>query len=226
MSRNPAEDPRYQRVRRQLIATLLQLAGERPAETITVAELASSASVSRATFYAHGSSPAALLAATLIGELRPRLDALAEQMSHPGADYVGLWRRIYRELLQHVLDHRAVYEVITSRDSTVSSALTNYFEEASSRYLHAITGLLTGPPVSPLWTAMAISQQAHSMVAVIHAWIATGMTDPPEQVVDVYLTLAPPWQLARPNPDGSITLRRTRSAARRVAALPAGPEDS
>ncbi|QIK72629.1 TetR/AcrR family transcriptional regulator [Propioniciclava coleopterorum] len=224
MSRTPADDPRYRRVRQQLIAALLDLAATRPAETITVAELATAAGVSRATFYAHGASPAALLAETLVAELRPRLDALAEQMSHAGADYVGLWRQIYQGLLEHVRDHRAVYEVITSQESTVSGALTNYFEEASSRYVHAMTALLTGPPVPPLWTAMAISQQAHSMVAVIHAWIVTGMTDPPEDVVEVYLTLAPPWQLARPDADGSITLRRSRSATGRRKALPAAPE--
>ncbi len=39
--------------------------------------------------------------------------------------------------------------------------------------------------------AMAISQQAHNMIAVIRAWIVTGMAESPEQVVDVYLTLAP-----------------------------------
>ncbi len=224
MSRTPSDDPRYRRVRAQLVSALLALASTRPAETISVAELAADAGVSRATFYAHSTSPAALLAETLIDELRPRLDALAEQMSQPSADYIGLWRRIYQGLLEHVRDHRGVYEVMTSRESTVSSALTTYFEEASSRYVHAITGLLAGPPVAPLWVAMAIAQQAHSMVAVIHAWLVTGMTDPPERVVDVYMTLAPPWQLARAGADGTITLRRSRSTAAQRPALQRGPD--
>ncbi len=221
MTRTPADDPRYQRVRQQLVTALLELAGARPAESITVAELAAAAGVSRATFYAHGTSPAALLADTLIAELRPRLDALAEQMDHPGADYAGLWRRIYQEVLEHVLDHRAIYEVLTARQSAVSSALTRYFEEAAGRYVHAIARVMTGPPAPPLWTAMAISVQAHTMIAVIHAWITTGMTAAPEEVVDSYLTLAPPWQLARPDADGTITLRRSRAASHRRPELPA-----
>lgn len=213
MSPSPStnSDPRFQRVRRQLVDAVLLLGGQRPAESITVAELTSAAGVSRAVFYAHASSPAALLADVLIAELRTGLDGLAEQMSRPGADYVALWRRIYLTLLDHVQAHRAVYEVLTTQESAVTSALVSYFEEAARQYITAITALLTEPPTGELWAAMAINQQAHNMIAVIRSWIVTGLVDPPETVVDVYLTLAPPWQLARPDADGRISLRRTRS---------------
>jgi AcrR family transcriptional regulator len=198
-------------VRQQLVDALLELAGSRPAESISVAELTAAADVSRASFYGHSSSPARLLADTLIAELRPSLDTLAEQMGRQDADYVELWRSIYVALLRHVRAHRAVYEVLTEHESSVSSALTSYFEEAASRYVHAVTARLAGPPVSELWTVMAVSQQAHNMIAVIRAWILTGLRDRPEDVVEVYLTLAPPWQLARPDADGTISLRRTRA---------------
>lgn len=211
MRRPTAHDPRYRRVRQLLVDALLELAGSRPAETITVAELTATAGVSRAAFYGHSTSPARLLADVLIDELRPRLDILAEQMGQDHADYVELWRAIYIALLQHVGSHHAVYEVLTAHESAVSSALTSYFEEAASRYVQAVTSRLAGPPVSELWTVMAVSQQAHNMIAVIHAWILTGMRDAPEDVVEVYLTLAPPWQLARPDADGRISLRRIRS---------------
>lgn len=211
MARTSVEDPRYRRVQHVLINAVLDLAGRMPAESISVADLAAAAGVSRTTFYARAASPAALLSAHLIGELRPQLDTLAEQMSQPDADYVGLWRRIYLALLEHVAEHRAVYEVITAHESAVSAALTAYFEEAAQRYLDVVTARLEGPPASDLWVAMAVNQQAHTMIAVIHAWVGTGMVDPPEHVVDVYLTLAPPWQLARPDAAGRISLRRSRS---------------
>lgn len=219
--RTPNDDPRYQRTRRQLVSALLELAGSRPAETITVSELTAAARVSRATFYGHSTSSAALLAEVLIAELRPAFDPLAEQMSHPGVDYIEVWREMYLALLAHVGGHRAVYEVLTSHESAVSSALTSYLEEASRSWVLAVTRQFEGPAPTELWMSMAVNQQAHNMLAVIRAWITTGMTDPPDTVVDTYLTLAPPWQLARPE-SGPISLRRLRSP--RVAHAPGRDE--
>ncbi len=207
-TRPRADDPRYQRVRGRLVEAIFELAGSRPAETVGVSELTSAAGVSRAAFYGHAASPAALLSDALIAELRPSLDVLAEQMSHPGVDYIGLWRQIYLTLLDHVRTHRAVYEVITARESAVSSALTTYFEEAATMYVMDIVDQIEGPPMTALWVVMAINQQAHNMLAVIRSWILTGLADPPETVVDTYLTLAPPWQLARPDDRGRISLHR------------------
>jgi AcrR family transcriptional regulator len=209
--RTTVDDPRYQRVRQLLVRAVLDMAAAQPAETISVAQLTSEAGVSRASFYAHATSPAALLADALIAELRPNLDSLAQQMTDDHADYVSLWRSIYLVLLSHVQRHRAVYEIVIAHETAVSSALTAYFEEAAAQYVGAVKVRLDGPPPGDLWVAMAISQQAHNMIAVIRAWIVTGMAESPEQVVDVYLTLAPPWQLARPDADGRISLRRARS---------------
>jgi AcrR family transcriptional regulator len=211
VARERADDPRYQRVRGRLVQALLELAASRPAESISVSELTAAAGVSRASFYAHASSPAGLLADLLIGELQVELDRFSEQMSHPGADYVNLWRQIYLVLLAQVRRYQAVYTIITAQESSVSSALTAYFEAAARPYIQALTAQLEGPPVSELWVSMALHQQAHNMMAVIRAWIVTGMTDSPDTVVDTYLTLAPPWQLARPNEQGVISLRRVRS---------------
>lgn len=211
MARVTADDPRYQRVRGRLIQALLELAATRPAESITVSELTSAAGVSRASFYAHAASPAGLLADLLIGELQAELDQFSEQMAHPGADYIDLWRQIYLVLLAQVRRYQGVYTIITAQESSVSSALTAYFEAAARPYIQALTAQLEGPPASELWVAMALHQQAHNMMAVIRAWIVTGMADSPDTVVDTYLTLAPPWQLARPNEQGVISLRRVRS---------------
>lgn len=220
MGRSTTDDPRYLRVRAKLVAALLDLARTRPAEEITVSELTAAAGVSRTAFYSHAGSPAQLLADVLVGELRPRLATLAESMSHPGARYVDLWRAIYMTLLEHVQAHRRIYELITSGNSAVFSALISCFEEAARRYVDAIRDRLDGPPVTELWAAMAVQQQVHNMIAVIGAWIATGMLEPAEAVVDTYMTLAPPWQLARPDEYGRVSLRRTRSLQDHTAVLP------
>mgnify|MGYP000965533580 CR=1 FL=1 len=65
------EDPRYLRVRASLVSALFELAAEVPADEISVSQLASAAGVSRTTFYSHSSSPAQLLADTLVDRLAP-----------------------------------------------------------------------------------------------------------------------------------------------------------
>ena len=57
---NP-DDRRYVRVQTQLWDAVKEMSATRPAESIPVAELAQTADVSRAVFYHHATSPAALL---------------------------------------------------------------------------------------------------------------------------------------------------------------------
>lgn len=204
-------DPRYQRVRARLTSALLELAATKPAETISVSELTSAAQVSRAAFYAHANSPAGLLAEVLINDLRPDFERFAAQVSLPDAVCTELWRQVYLALLEQVREHREVYANIVAQESAVSSALTSYFEEVALPYINAVAGKLEGDPPSRLWLTLARFQQAHSMMAVVRAWIATDMEDPPEDVVDTYLTLAPPWQLARADEQGVTSFHRIRA---------------
>jgi AcrR family transcriptional regulator len=212
VARATEQDPRYQRVRAKLSDAMLALASVRPADEIAVSELTEAAGVARTTFYSHAESPARFLADVLLGDLRPALDELAVAMTRPGADYAGLWRAIYLALLQHVGRHADVYVRISADRSTVLRPLTEYFEAVAERYLDAMAPQFVGGPASELWRTMAVQQQAHNTVAVIVAWLRTGMSEPPEAVVDTYMTLAPPWQLARPDADGRIAMRPSRAA--------------
>ena len=92
----------------------------------------------------------------------------------------------------------------------MSSALESYFEQAAATYVAAVSSHLDDDPPTALWQAMAIAQTARDMTAVIRAWVRTNLADPPDRVVDTYFTLAPPWQLARADETGRITLRRGR----------------
>lgn len=205
------EDPRYLRVRASLVAALFELAAEVPADEISVSQLASAAGVSRTTFYSHSSSPAQLLADTLVDRLAPRLDVLADEMTVPGVEYVELWREAYTVLLEHVREHRAVYETLLATSSFALSSLMQYLESVATRSVDAVVAQFTEPHVTPLWRTMAIQQQVRGSIAMIKAWLDTGLADPPEVVIDTYLTLAPPWQLARPDETGHIGMRRVRT---------------
>ena len=211
MARERSDDPRYIALRAKLVATLLELAASTPAEKISVSQLTSAAGVSRTTFYSHADSPADLLAQVLVGKLQPRLAHMTELMRHPNRSYTELWRQIYLVLLDHVQAHREIYSVITEGNSTVFQALISCFQDAANSYVDEISAHLSGDELTPLWKAMAAQQQMHNMIAVIRAWMATDMADSPETVVDVYMTLAPPWQLAKLDEPGRIDLRRRHS---------------
>lgn len=204
----PKSDPRYARVRAQLTSALLALAAERPAERISVSELTTAAGVSRASFYAHATSPDVFLTQILVDDLRPTLDDLARRMASDGADYVDLWRQTYLALLDHVGRYRAVYQVLCEEMTLVTSAMIRYFEQAASPYVASVADRMTDDPVSDLWRTMAVTQTAHGMAAMIRGWIKSGMVDEPDQVVETYLSLVPPWQLAHVDARGVISLRR------------------
>ncbi|MGC4152354.1 MAG: TetR/AcrR family transcriptional regulator [Propionicimonas sp.] len=220
MGRITEEDPRYLRVRASLTRAILELAADMPPEEIPVSQLTAAAGVSRTTFYSHASSPAELLAGTLEAELRPDLDILAERMGESGADYLALWREIYLVLLGHVEQHRGIYETLLATHSFAMYSLLGYLEEVAGRYVDAVSEHFTDGGVTALWRTMAIQQQVHNTIAMITAWLQTQLADPPEAVLETYLTLAPPWQLARPDASGHISLRR---GVRRTSATPRLP---
>lgn len=204
-------DPRYQRVRAQLTTALLSLAATRPAESISVSELTAAAGVSRASFYAHATSPDELLTEVLVSDLRPTLDELAACMAADGADYLTLWRQLYRALLDHVGRFEAVYLILCEETTGLTSAMIRYFEEAATPYVRSVAARMTDDPVTELWQTMAITQTAHGMTALIRGWLTSGMTEDPDEVIDTYLTLVPPWQLAHVDERGVISLHRGHS---------------
>src|SRR4051794_9303038 len=76
MDSEPALDRRQRKSRRALHAALLELVATRPYATITVDEIAATADLARATFYAHYRDKNALLIGTyqeLMGELMPEV---------------------------------------------------------------------------------------------------------------------------------------------------------
>ncbi len=196
--------------------SVLELASVKPAEQIPVSELTSAAGVSRTTFYKHADSPSALLADYLIGQLKPRIDPLANLLDDDRPNYLLRWRMIHIGLLEHVQDNEDIYSHVFASDgqSVVLSMLSSYFERLFEQYVHKFADHIEGPPPSDLWLAMATSQQVHNTIAMISSWLRTGMQESPSEVVGTYVSLVPPWQLARFSETGRVSLRKARGVAR------------
>lgn len=216
MPRPLSDDPRYLRVRERLSHTVLEMAASRPVETVGVSELTAAAGVSRAVFYRHASSPTALLVDVLATEIDADLLAVLDELSDPAADHRSVWRRAYLGLLRHAERRSDVYRVAGEHGSSMQSALVAHFERLIEPAVRRVTARIddedTGRPTE-LWTRIAVGQQASNMLSVMRAWVHTGLVDDAETVVDTYLSLAPPWQLARADDDGTIRLRRSRRPA-------------
>ncbi|WRS30104.1 TetR-like C-terminal domain-containing protein [Actinomycetaceae bacterium MB13-C1-2] len=213
--RRPEDDPRYQRIRARLTNAILELASQKPAEQITVSELTHAAGIARTTFYKHSDSPASFLADYLIEQLHPRLDPLADLLKDPGPDYLSRWAAIMLDVLEHVQENEDVYSHVFTPDgqSVVLSMMTAYFEGVFASYVQEFSEHVGRVEVTELWKTMAISQQVHNTIAMISSWLRTDLADPPERVLETYLSLVPPWQLARFTDSGQAPLRRNRKIA-------------
>ena len=213
--RRPEDDPRFQRVREQLVRAVTELAAEKPAEQITVSELTAKAQVARTTFYKHAESPAQLLADHLIRQIRPKIEPLATILDDASDDYLLRWREIMIELLEHARTNEQIYSRVFTADgqSVVLAMLSAYFEKVFSEYVESFVKHVDGGVPSQLWVVMAISQQVHNLITIIGSWLRTGMEESPEVVVSTYMSLAPPWQLAKFSPSGRTSLRRNRVVA-------------
>lgn len=211
----PNTDPRYLRVRRQLNEAAMRLAARKPADSISVSELTREAGVSRTTFYKHGNTAAQFIADAIVARIEPQLRALVDAMAQPREDYLLRWREIYVAMLKELQRNEgAIRNVFADSPQPVvvghfTDRLTAFFEN----YVQSFREHISDAEVSGLWHEMAVSQQVYNLVAVIVGWLRAGMEDPPEVVVNTYLSLAPPWQLARFDAAGQVSLKRSRMVA-------------
>ncbi|QOQ39523.1 TetR/AcrR family transcriptional regulator [Trueperella pecoris] len=212
-------DPRYVRVRAQLNDAALRLALAKPADAITVAELSREAGISRTTFYQHGDSPAQFIADAVVDILQPFLDELTGAIATASDDYLLRWREIYIRMLTELLNHRQILGALFGGEGqpVIVGHITRRLTLTFAAYVDEFKSRLEGESVSELWTEMASTQQVYNLVSVLVSWLSTGMKESPDVVVNTYLSLAPPWQLARFQADGSLSLRRSRLVSDIVA---------
>lgn len=166
----------------------------RPVGSISVSELTAAAGVSRASFYAHASSPSAMLADILVEDLRERFDKIdpeCDDLDDPAAPL----RDLYRAFCDHVRDYRQVHKIILQDGCAVAVQLIGYLEEALGPHVEAaLERMGDGVAADPLWVTVARLQSAHNMIALMRAWMATGMKDE-DRLVAMPLSLPSLWHM-------------------------------
>lgn len=219
MERSPQDDPRFQQVEAKLRAAVVEMARVKAAEHINVSELAAAAGISRTTFYKHAESPAALLARVIIDQLRPSLDPLTALLSTAGPDYLLRWRDHFVSFLLSIKEDPELYRRVfdSETDVVVRSLVSKYLESVYHAYVKEFVAKVDDDFLTDLWVEMAASQQVHNTIVVISAWIRTGMRDSADAVAATYLSIAPPWQLAKFTPDGRASMKRTRAVSQILA---------
>lgn len=159
------------------------------------------------------------MADVVVDIIQPHLDEFVEAISHASENYLLRWREIYVGMLVALKDNYDVVNRIFAghRQSVVIGYVSERLTQTFEAYVEEFQARLEGEQISELWKEMAIAQQVYNLVAVIVAWLRTDMEESPEVVVNTYLTLAPPWQLARFEDGGTLSLKRTRAVSDIVA---------
>ncbi len=189
-----AEDPRFTRSARALADAVLDLAAERPVELISVTEIARRAGVTRATFYNHANSPAALLAQTVEAELDEIRGHFMEGAgAHPEA-VERVWRLAELEVVEHVLSHAEVYRVglapaAGAHGSVLADVLAHHLEEGLLAYASARSPGIADQDSTRL--AMAAAFVSQGTVGALRAWLVAPGPHEAEFAVDWIVAMVP-----------------------------------
>ena len=196
-----AVDPRAERTCAALRRAVLDLAAERPIESVSVAEVARAAGITRGSFYNHASSPVDVLIEILGGELEVAGKTFVED-----AEILGISRRdaLERSIIcawRHIDEHRDIYR--SGLDAQLSPALhlvlTTHFHAQLRRLLGGVVSSAE-PEASPaerdLMHSLYAAHAAHGAVGIIETWLR--FEDPPdhEVLLRAMIGAVPEWWLA------------------------------
>ncbi|WP_062461197.1 TetR/AcrR family transcriptional regulator [Demequina soli] len=195
-------DPRFARSADALAEAVLALASERPIERIAVTEIARAAGVTRATFYNHATSPAALLTGVLLRDLDAIRGTFLADTAREPHDVEQVWRESERTLLEHVLHHEAVYRhglssAAVDHGSVLAELLAGHIEASLLTFAQAQGASLEGAEGMRL--AMAAAFVGQGTMGAMRVWLASEGPHDPQAGVDAILALIPPlwFSLAR-----------------------------
>ena len=184
-------DPRITRTDQALAQAIVELAAQRPVSQITVADLASQAGVTRATFYNRYSSPLELLIQVLYADLA-RVHRLEDARRAEGSAYSAgqMLRLATGDVADHVERFTAVYQhaLHDPADNGVYEALVRHFTE----YALAFMARSTHPDLPRANRQVVARFVAHGFAGAIKAWLSDrslGKTD----LVEAAVACAPVW---------------------------------
>lgn len=171
-------DRRVRRTRAALGQALLDLAGERPFERLTVRELVDRADVGYATFFRHYASKEALLLDVfggVVGELADLLQPTAEQ---------GRLEEAGRQLFEYVARHEAQLRILFAAQR--GTAVEREVRAAVEARILASRGFR---PPADVPADLAAHHLASSSLALVAWWLEHGMPYDAERMGRVYARL-------------------------------------
>jgi len=175
-----ALDPRITRTRHLLQAALLDLAGSRPFESISVADVADSAGVNRSTFYQHYANKEVLLADALDAQAATAGADLSE-LETPSFDLGGPPPALVLRYAQHVSENAELYrQALGEHGSTIAVVRLRHriaSVAASGFAMFSRDEADLGMPIE-----IAASSIAGSLLGILSAWLESADPAPPELV--------------------------------------------
>jgi AcrR family transcriptional regulator len=183
-------DPRVVRTTRALERAVVELASAQPISRITVAELATRAGITRATFYNRFGSPLELLIGVLCADLDRghRIeDVLRAEGGYSAAE---LTRIATDEVAEHVLRFEAVYRRTLGDPvgQAVHEALVRHFTDYALAHIAR-----SEHPELPATNRQVMAQfVAHGLAGAIKAWLADD-TVTKQDLVEAAVVCAPVW---------------------------------
>ena len=183
-------DPRIARTAQACKAAIVDLAAERPISQVTIADLATRAGVTRATFYNHFTDPLELLIQVLLGDLEHAHRLEEERRIEGGYSAAEMLRLSIADVADHIERFEAVYRLALDdpADGGVYEALVQHFAEYAVDFLARCKH-----PVLPDANHEVIVQfMAYGFAGAIKAWLS-GDSVKKDDLIYAVSVCAPGW---------------------------------
>ena len=173
-----------------LKTAIFTLASKTPISRITVSDVTREAGINRATFYAHYSSPAELLANALTTELDDvrRADAALRANGELAAELVT--RQAVADTAAHIDRHLAIYRLALGdvTDGTMQHVLSSHLTVSCRQHLDDVVDPEDIPGDADLVAAFV----AGGLVSAISVAVVSDQWNK-DRVADVLMAMMPSW---------------------------------
>lgn len=183
-------DPRVTRTVLALKRAIIDLASDRPASKITVADVADAAGVTRATFYNRYQSPLELLLDVLSADLDEGLRVKEARRADGRHNAEQVLRLTIGDVADHVTRFAAVYRhaIADPADGGVYEVLVRCFTERAS----AVIGRSAPPGLPDASRQVMIKFFAYGFAGAVKAWLGDdSMTR--ADLIEASVACAPAW---------------------------------
>jgi len=192
-------DPRAERSRDALRASVFRLAGEQRIETVTTTEVARAAGVTRGTVYNHGKTPAELLEHFLADELtglRERFTRNLGERSVRESFASGV-----RDAVDHIIQHLTIYERALAREPSpaIHHVLSDHFASTLTEFFRDHPALVQVPEgfdrdenLETTIESLA-AYAAHGVVGTIEVWLRQGPDRNTSLLIATITSMLPAW---------------------------------